>query len=405
MSNQIEEDEFGQLPNEEQIKEFVRSQTGGREPEVDCDAALDEGWNLNTCLNPRGTMQMIACIANRLESGEEASRAWRTAWKQAEQQCEDLGFQLRDLVGASTASIPPTNSSCDEIWQKVLDLDMDEMAERNAEISEQEGKEVGNRVCTIEDGPPSMGTETGLAMAECGAGEEVADHHHHTSEGGGQDDFSDLDVISMVGRDLDVSCITYPDDETMMQCADVDSVDDEVAMELQEAWDEYYPSGDTDALADVYDSIQEAREQMTVCTSSLPDIAAQGCDSIGVSFNGNGPDDGNRGGTQATEDQNMDENIEMEVEMSELAQDLQSEFERDWADNTTVESWRDGVDSGSTPCEGLAELGVISEGACAIDGEWDDGVNSQGAERSYNNNTGMDEADKWYNNWVEGLRR
>lgn len=68
----------------------------GVEPDPDCDAALAEGLNAETCESTLGLRQWVMCRAHQLidEDGVAFSAALDDAWAEARDSCGDLGFDV-----------------------------------------------------------------------------------------------------------------------------------------------------------------------------------------------------------------------------------------------------------------------------------------------------------------------
>lgn len=72
------------------------SEVMGVEPDVDCEAALAEGLDQQTCSDFRGVRQWIMCKAIRLvsEEGVRFSTAMSRAWNEAKSECKAQGVDV-----------------------------------------------------------------------------------------------------------------------------------------------------------------------------------------------------------------------------------------------------------------------------------------------------------------------
>lgn len=80
---------------EEQVLERLALMVG-IEPDVDCNAALEEGLNRETCESTNGTRQWVACKGQQLRRAEGVglSTAMEQAWAEAKKQCLTVGVEV-----------------------------------------------------------------------------------------------------------------------------------------------------------------------------------------------------------------------------------------------------------------------------------------------------------------------
>lgn len=68
----------------------------GVEPDVDCNAALGEGLNRETCESTKGLKQWVACRAQQLRRTEDLGlgTAMEQAWDEAKTECLTEGVKV-----------------------------------------------------------------------------------------------------------------------------------------------------------------------------------------------------------------------------------------------------------------------------------------------------------------------
>lgn len=72
------------------------SEVLGVEPDMDCEAALAEGLDQQTCSDFRGVRQFVTCKAMQLvaDEGVRFSTAMSRAWNEAKSECSAAGIEL-----------------------------------------------------------------------------------------------------------------------------------------------------------------------------------------------------------------------------------------------------------------------------------------------------------------------
>lgn len=80
---------------EEQVLDRITRMLGV-EPDIDCNAALSEGLNRETCDSTKGLKQWVACRAQQLRRAEDIGlgTAMEQAWAEAKEECLTVGVEV-----------------------------------------------------------------------------------------------------------------------------------------------------------------------------------------------------------------------------------------------------------------------------------------------------------------------